>query len=116
MTFSKSGQVPYCHFLDHKKKKATTKTKTHHKETKPRIFTCFLPDHSLAALAHGDSMFWKCRAIGQCQVSLFIPVLQILTPVCSHTRRSGLPSPRSAPCTARDHLLLLYIPVQGIPG
>lgn len=110
MTFSKSGQLLYCHFLDHKKQTNNpTKSKIHHEETNPGLLQCFLPDPSLDALAHGDGMFWKCRAVDQCRVSLFIPVLQILTPVCSHTCRSG-----QLPCTACDHLLLLHIPVQGI--
>lgn len=59
-------------------------------------------------------MFWKRGGIRLCQVSLFIPVLWILTPVCSHARKSGVAGPRSAHHAARDHLLLLYAPVRSI--
>lgn len=80
MTSSKSHQSQNLHFLHHPKN--PQQPEPHPKNNQTQNSECFLPG---AALAHRDGMFW----IHRCQVSLFIPVSRILTPVCSHAPKPG---------------------------
>lgn len=89
MTFSKSCQTSNLHFLHEKKPNPIQLPEN-------KLLQGFLPDPAPTALAHRDGMSWKHRGVQQCQASLFISVLQILTPARGHARGAGRPGPSPA--------------------